>query len=143
MNKQPYKICFHSFFFLYFFLFMITWNKNHVAWHWAGNLVIHYNGLTSVVGSLYLSSTILSKRLQLTKLIKILFSMECLLLIFSNFLEHFPFCVVGWVLATKSKHFRNYHFLVIINNLISFHLWWLETMLKREKLYKCCVQDWS
>ena len=27
------------------------------------------------------------------------------------------------------------------NNLLSFHLWWREIALKREKVYKCFVQD--
>ena len=27
------------------------------------------------------------------------------------------------------------------NNLVPFHLWWRETVLKREKGYKCFVQD--
>ena len=70
------------------------------------------------------------------------------------------FWVVSWVLGTtSSKLFSDFleipwfpkilslscsatmkqlvHSLSGVNNLIPFHLWWREIVLKREKLYKC------
>ena len=71
--------------------------------------------------------------------------------------------IADWVLAIKSKHFRNFiefsWFFKILslvvrqlvrqlvhafsgdNNLVSFHMWWKEIVLKPEKICKYFVQD--
>ena len=69
----------------------------------------------------------------------------------------FGFRVDDWVLTMKSKRFRDFieisQFPKILSfksfgnslsgdyNLVPFHLWWKEIMLKSEKIYKYFVQD--
>ena len=87
--------------------------------------------------------------------------------IFYQDTSKFGYWVDGWVLAIKSKYFRDFpkifyfpkvlrltsfgnlwrnsyiHFLVIFTFtfLVPFNLWWREIVLKSEKVYNCFVQD--
>ena len=112
---------------------------------------------------LTLIPTILDKRLwkNSKNKVKQVFLWNVLQLIFCEFLpkiSKFGFCAASWVLAIRSKHFRDFleisYFLKIVwhlvrqlmhslfgdNNMLSFYLWWRQISLKREKIYKLFVQ---
>ena len=55
----------------------------------------------------------------------------------------FPSFLKSWVLSCRQLMRQQVHSLSTNNNLVPFHLWWREILLKSEKVSNCFVQDCS